>query len=82
MTYRGRMEHGVIVPEEPIDIENGVSVLFEVMVNPSSDEASLESTANGLTITKLLSRFTGKAQTLPADAAENLDHYLYGQPKK
>jgi len=33
-------------------------------------------------LTQILSRFAGKAQTLPEDAAENLDHYLYGVPRK
>ncbi len=29
-----------------------------------------------------LMKFAGKAQGLPADASENIDHYLYGHPKQ
>jgi len=81
MTYKGHVEDGVIVPDEPIDIENGVSVLFEIRVN-ASDQACSEFATAKPSITQLLSRFAGKALTLPGDAAENLDHYLYGLPKQ
>lgn len=81
MTYKGHVEDGVIVPDEPIDIENGVSVLFEIRVN-ASDQAGSQSATAKPSITQLLSRFAGKASTLPEDAAENLDHYLYGLPKQ
>jgi len=75
------VKDGVIVPDEPIGIENGVRVFFEIRVN-TSDETSRECPPTNPSITQLLSRFAGKAQTLPEDAAENLDHYLYGLPKK
>jgi hypothetical protein len=29
-----------------------------------------------------LLKYAGKAEELPADAARNFDHYLYGHPKR
>jgi hypothetical protein len=29
-----------------------------------------------------MKNFVGKAQTLPEDAATQIDHYLYGLPKR
>jgi hypothetical protein len=47
-----------------------------------SDLEYREEDQPNLSLTQVLSRFAGKARTLPEDAAENLDHYLYGVPKK
>ena len=83
MTHKGHIENGVIVPDEPIKVKNGTSILFEFSVEPSSADArGTEDGEANPSLTQLLSRFAGRAQTLPEDAAENLDHYLYGVPKK
>ena len=83
MTHKGHIENGVIVPDEPIDVENGTEVLFEIALRPTASDVP-QNEANNATpsLTQLLSRFAGKAQTLPEDAAENHDHYLYGTPKR
>ena len=36
----------------------------------------------GKPIGKVLLEFAGKAQSLPEDYSSNLDHYLYGVPKR
>lgn len=83
MTYKGHVENGLIVPDEPIQIEDGASILFEITAKNDSDgDCHAEDDGATLSLTQLLSRFAGQAQTLPEDAAENLDHYLYGVPKK
>jgi hypothetical protein len=41
-----------------------------------------ESTSGQEPIGKLLLKFAGRAEGLPADYSENLDHYLYGKAKR
>jgi hypothetical protein len=36
----------------------------------------------GPSVGAALLKLAGKAKGLPADAARNLDHYLYGRPKR
>ena len=83
MTYNGHIENGMIVPDEPIAIENGTRILFDITVESTSKNTCPESESTAPpSLTQLLSRFAGKARALPEDAAENHDHYLYGLPKK
>ena len=70
MTYKGRVKNGVIVIEEPVDIPEGTEVSIEVTEGV------------GPTLAERLASVIGTAKALPDDAAENLDHYLYGAPKK
>ena len=70
MTYRGHVENGVIVLDEPAELPEGTSVRVEL-----ADEAT------GPTLADKLARFIGCLDGLPSDFAENHDHYLYGVPK-
>ncbi len=36
----------------------------------------------GLSLAEIFKKYDGIADDLPEDLAENLDHYLHGQPKK
>jgi hypothetical protein len=65
---RGTVRNGVIVVETDVPLPEGsrVKVLLD----------------NGTTLAQRLQKFKGCAQALPADLAENHDHYLYGTPKK
>jgi hypothetical protein len=71
MTYRGRIKQGVIVLEGDVSLPEGTEVAVEPISAPA--EASVWSN---------LLKLAGQAQDLPDDAAENVDHYLYGAPKK
>ncbi len=73
------------------DVHNGSSPpdLGEITANPGvGNEASLPKAANdesSLKWEKLqrdLLAWAGSAEGLPADAASQLDHYLYGLPKR
>ena len=76
MVYAGHVKNGVILADGPIELPEGAAVRFEIA--PES-----ESSANsGSTFGERFSEVMGKAKSLPEDAAENHDHYLYGQPKK
>jgi hypothetical protein len=79
MVYSGHVRQGTVVFDEPIALPEGVSVRIEVSesTTPLNDSENRELTAG-----QRLLLFAGKAVGLPADAAENHDHYLYGTPKR
>ena len=70
MGYRGHIKNGIIVIDEFIDLPEGTEVRIEV------------AEGDGPTLADRLASVIGTAKDLPHDAAENLDHYLYGAPKK
>jgi hypothetical protein len=79
MVYRGHVQKGVVVLDEPIALPEGLAVNVE----PSTDgreEADLDE--GGETLGQKLLKHAGKAVGLPPDLARNHDHYLYGTPKK
>jgi len=78
MPYRGHVEKGVVVLDEPADIQEGAVVSVTVAVK--QDIASCDDA--GPTLAERLARVIGKAKGLPPDASLNHDHYLYGLPKK
>jgi hypothetical protein len=77
MVYRGRVENGVIRLEERQTLPEGAVVEVHFLTeNTSSGEENYPSLYEGLR------DFIGKAEGLPPDASVNLDHYLYGVPKR
>lgn len=78
MTYRGHVKDGVVVLDEPAALPEGASV--EVAVCP--DGLSDEEVRNSPTLYETLKDYIGIADDLPADFAENHDHYIHGAPKK
>jgi hypothetical protein len=73
MTYRGRVQGGVVVLEDQASLPEGAEVNVE-LAQPQPSTAS--------TLGERLMELSGKAKGLPSDAALNHDHYLYGTPKK
>ncbi len=74
MVYRGHVKNGVIVLDEPLNLEEGIEVRVEF---PRQQPP-------GVGASSFLERYAeviGKAEGLPNDAAKNHDHYLYGSPK-
>ena len=79
MTYRGRVTNGVVLLEDPTVLPEGT----EVSVRPvPTKRKRAKSEKRPLTVGKGLLKLAGKAKGLPPDAARNLDHYLYGYPKR
>jgi hypothetical protein len=79
MTLRGRMKNGVVVLDEAAGLPEGT----EVSVRPvAAKRKSPKGKKRAPTVGKALLKLAGKAKGLPADAARNLDHYLYGHPKR
>jgi hypothetical protein len=78
MIYRGHVFQGRVVFDEPADLPDGVPVQVHVIesgkeISPATEPPSLY---------ERLQDLIGQAQDLPADAAEQVDHYLYGTPKR
>ena len=72
MSFEGHIQNGVVVFDEPVTVAEGTAVRVEVIA-PRQDDEDLAA---------MMLKYAGKAVGLPADAARNYDHYLYGTPKK
>ena len=72
MTYRGHVEHGAVVLDEPASLPEGAKVRLEITVEQTEE----------LTVGQMLMRHAGKVKGLPSDLARNHDHYLHGTPRK
>lgn len=70
MTYRGHVENGVVVFDEPVALPDGAQV--NVQLDPDPKRRTLSERLRGV---------IGTAKGLPPDLAENHDHYLHGRPK-
>jgi len=71
MTYKGHVQNGAIVLDEPIDLPEGALVIFEVAKVECTED--IQETP---TLAERLASVIGKAEGLPADWAENHDAYL------
>ncbi len=80
MIYRGHVEKGVIVLDEPASLQEGTEVLIEPFTAPAipKDETNDQSVLIG----RDLLEFSGIMEGYPTDMARNHDHYLHGRPKK
>ncbi len=70
MIYRGKVQNGVVVFENPGDLPEGADVQVELVPPPVDDP--------GDGLSGMLD-FIGDAGI--ADLSTNLNHYLYGHPK-
>ena len=73
MSLTGHVENGVVVFDAPTSLADGTPVTVEPIVAPEIPKRSL---------LERLGDVVGKAEGLPADASQNINHYLYGHPKK
>ena len=79
MVYRGHVEKGVVVLDDPAILSEGLVVSVEP-VGSTEPEGSLDE--GGLALGQKLLKHAGKSVGLPPDLAVNHDHYLYGTPRK
>lgn len=68
MTFRGHVQNGVVVLDEPADLPEGVEVRVE--------------RAGRNTLADRLRNVIGSVPDLPEDLADNHDHYIHGTPKR
>ena len=79
MVYRGHVENGMIrLDDAAPPLGEGIEV--EVRILPEG--ASVDHNETVPSVYEALKDFVGKADGLPSDASVNLDHYLYGMPKR
>lgn len=77
MTYHGHIEDGKVVFDAAPGLPDGTQVVVSVVpVIVKSEERELP------TLYERLKPFIGTVDGLPPDASQNIDHYLYGHPKK
>jgi len=75
MNCEGHVEKGVVVLENGATLPEGARARVETI---ETHEISTASPSEPLG--KALQQFSGIAEDLPADMAENHDHYLHGRP--
>jgi len=75
MTVRGHVRSGAVVLNEPVRLPDGTSV--EVDVRPVAGTVE-----PGPTWGEVFRDLAGTVPGLPADMAENHDHYIHGAPKR
>ncbi len=79
MVVRGHVEEGRIVLDEEAPLKEGMKVRIELLAETTTNGEN-ESAESSLY--DRMKEFVGSVEGLPADAAENHDHYLHGQPKR
>jgi hypothetical protein len=79
MTYRGRVKNGAVVLDLETPLPEGAEVVVELVATPV-EVAKVD--GRGPTLAERLKNVIGKAKGLPPDASINMDHYLYGVPKR
>jgi hypothetical protein len=78
MTLKGTVRGGVVVLEEGTKLEDGTEVEVvprQQLTKPGASEGSVP------TLYDRVKDFVGIADRMPADMAENHDHYVHGRPK-
>ncbi|HVX84820.1 MAG TPA: hypothetical protein VH253_08395 [Phycisphaerae bacterium] len=79
MTYRGRVENGVVVLEPGVRLREGSDVRVELM--PQSEGAAREP-VDAQSWGEVFKDLIGAVDGLPQDMADNHNHYIHGAPKE
>ncbi len=72
----GHIENGKVVLDEPHQLAEGTPVRIETVV------AGNKITKKKQSLLELLGPLVGSITDLPKDASQQVDHYLYGTPKR
>jgi hypothetical protein len=75
MVFIGEVKNGVIVLPEGLTLPEGtqVQIVLSTASAPPTNEPTLGAS---------LMRFAGICDDMPEDSSEQVDHYLYGTPKR
>ncbi len=79
MTYRGRVRNGVVILDDPVSLPEGAEVWVDLRTVLADGGPTKPREP---TLGEKLLKYAGCITDLPPDSARNLDHYLYGTPKK
>jgi hypothetical protein len=77
MVYRGHVQNGVVVLEDPAKLEEGQSVSVSLRRGRRAARRKPPLT----TLSERFKPLIGIAKGLPRDFSSQLDHYLYDTPK-
>jgi len=72
MTYKGHVENGKVVFDEPAPLAEGTRVRIEV----TREVSEIESSEKAPSLAERLASVIGTAEGLPEDWSENHDRYL------
>jgi predicted DNA-binding antitoxin AbrB/MazE fold protein len=76
-------DHGVFRPTEPLALPEGARVRLRVEEENGAEQGAVKPTEGELpTLLERLKNVVGTVDDLPEDSSTNLDHYLYGRPKR
>jgi predicted DNA-binding antitoxin AbrB/MazE fold protein len=76
-------DQGVFRPVQPVVLPEGTRVHLRVEEEKAAEHAADKSADSEIpTLLERMKGFVGTVHDLPEDASVNLDHYLYGTPKR
>jgi predicted DNA-binding antitoxin AbrB/MazE fold protein len=76
-------DHGVFRPIEPLALPEGARVRLRIEEENGAENTSPERPeVEAPPLLERLKNVVGCIDDLPADSSTNLDHYLYGRPKR
>jgi hypothetical protein len=78
MSYEGHVVNGIIHLDHGVSLPEGAAVRVELVPGHQAVPSAVDAPSQY----DSLAPFVGKAEGLPADMSVNLDHYLYGTPKR
>jgi len=78
MTYRGHVLNGVVVLDDQVALPDGAIVSVELLSTSESQRPD----GDNQSLVDRLHDFVGKIEDLPADFAEQHDHYIHGAPRR
>jgi hypothetical protein len=85
MPLRGKVKKGKVVLDDPRGLPEGTEVEVRPVKKrrkPAKPAKAAKGTGRPRSLAERLAKFIGIAKGLPPDASVNLDHYLYGVPKR
>lgn len=80
--FEAIFDHGVFRPTEPVVLPAGTRVRLRVEEQNGVEESAASVSEESPSLFDRLSNVVGSIDDLPEDSSINLDHYLYGQPKR
>ena len=76
-------DQGVFRPVAPLALPEGARVHLRIEEDNRTEESQAKQAEGELpTLLERMKDFVGVIDDLPEDSSTNLDHYLYGRPKR
>jgi hypothetical protein len=83
MTVRGKVKNGKVLLDKPDALPDGTEVEVRPLKNARKPLKTARKRKQPLrSLAERYAGFIGSVKDLPRDMSNNLDHYLYGQPKR